>query len=98
MKVKPEIPIKKPLTKLRTSKCSFKSILKQSEDDLNKNIFDKLFDATCRTNQIIFHTYQLLRLWILDKYENNIEIPIITENTIRMGFKCLIKKTCGPKL
>ena len=85
-----EIP-KKPPDKLRTIKCSFTSILK------DKNVTDKLFDATCRTHQIITHTYQFLRLWILYKYKKNKDIPIITENTIKMTFKTLIKDTNGPK-
>ena len=85
-----QIP-KKPPDKLRTIKCSFTSILK------DKNVTDKLFDATCRTHQIITHTYQFLRLWILYKYKKDKDIPIITENTIKMTFKTLIKDTNGPK-
>ena len=83
--------LKKPPDKLRTIKCSFTSILK------DKNVTDKLFDATCRTHQIITHTYQFLRLWILYKYKKDKDIPIITENTIKMTFKTLIKDTNGPK-
>ena len=87
-----QIP-KKPPDKLRTIKCSFSSILKTKD----KNVIDKLFSATCRTHQIITHTYQFLRLWILYKYKKNIDIPIITEDTIKMAFKTLIKDTNGPK-
>ena len=83
--------MKKPPDKLRTIKCSFTSILK------DKNVTDKLFDATCRTHQIITHTYQFLRLWILYKYKKDKDIPIITENTIKMTFKTLIKDAAGPK-
>ena len=84
----------KPPDKYRTVKCSLNSILK------NKKYYDKLFDATNRTHQLVIHTYQFLRLWILDKYEqssNNIDIPIITEDTIYMAFKALIKESSGPK-
>ena len=62
-----QIP-KKPPDKLRTIKCSFSSILKTKD----KNVIDKLFSATCRTHQIITHTYQFLRLWILYKYKKNL--------------------------
>jgi hypothetical protein len=56
-----------------------------------------LFDACYRTNQIVIHTYQFLRLWILQKYNNKIEIPQITKDTIKMVFKSLIKEGRGPK-
>jgi hypothetical protein len=88
-----EIP-KKPPDKLRTIKCSFSSILKTKD----KNVIDKIFSATCRTHKIITHTYQFLRLWILYKYKKDIDIPIITEDTIKMAFKSLIKDgSGGPK-
>ena len=53
---------KKPPDKYRTIKCSLKSI---SKNELNQT---KLFDACYRTHQIVIHTYQFLRLWILNKY------------------------------
>ena len=83
--------IKKPPDKYKTVKCSLSSIFK------NPSYYNTLFDATNRTNQIIIHTYQFLRLWILDKYRKNIDIPIITEDTIKMAIKTLIKNSCGPK-
>jgi len=83
--------IKKPPDKYKTVKCSLNSIFKDI------NYYNTLFDATNRTNQIIIHTYQFLRLWILDKYRKNIDIPIITEDTIKMAIKTLIKNSCGPK-
>ena len=83
---------KKPPDKYKTVKCSFKTIHKQ---DFNTN---KLFDACFRTHQIVIHTYQFLRLWILDKYHNNNKIiPYITDDTIKMAFKSLIKESQGPK-
>ena len=81
--------IKKPPDKYRTVKCPLNFIVK---DELNQAI---LFDACYRTHQIIIHTYQLLRLWILDKYHNNESIPIITTDTIKMAFKALVKKSSG---
>jgi hypothetical protein len=80
------------IDKYRTVKCSLVSILK------NKNNASILFDATNRTNQIIIYTYQFLRLWILYNYKNNSNIPIITEDTIKMVFKTLTIKSSGPKL
>lgn len=82
---------KKPPDKYKTIKCSLKSIVK---NELNQT---KLFDACYRTHQIVIHTYQFLRLWILNKYHNKKEIPIITDDTIKMAFKSLLKDSQGPK-
>jgi len=82
---------KKPPDKLRTMKCSFNSIFK------NKELTDKIFDAVNRTNQIVIHTYQFLRLYILYQYHKKQEIININENTIKMAFKIFIDKSCGPK-
>ncbi len=81
----------KPPDKYRTMKCSLKSILNHNFD------INKLIDACFRTNQIVIHTYQILRLWLLDKYHNNKDIPIIVESTIKMAFKALLKDSQGPK-
>ena len=82
---------KKPPDKLRTMKCSFNSIFK------NKELSDKVFDAVNRTNQIVIHTYQFLRLYILHQYHKKQQIINIDENTIKMVFKVFIDKSCGPK-
>jgi len=83
--------MKKPPDKYRTMKCSLKSIIK---DDFNMN---KLSDAMIRTNKIIIHTYQFMRLWILNKYHSKLVIPTIDEDLIRMVFKSLVKDSQGPK-
>jgi hypothetical protein len=85
------IKFKKPPDKIVVVKCPLKIIL---QDDKYKPF---LFDACFRTNQIVIHTYQFLRLWILQKYNNKIEIPQITKDTIKMVFKSLIKEGRGPK-
>jgi len=82
---------KKPPDKLRTMKCSFNSIFK------NKELTDKIFDAVNRTNQIVIHTNQFLRLYILYQYHKKQNIINIDENTIKMAFKVFIDKSCGPK-
>jgi hypothetical protein len=81
----------KPPDKYRTIKCSLQYIIKPT---LYTN---KLLDACFRTHQIVIHTYQFLRLWILKKYHSKQMIPTITEDIIRMAFKSLIKDSQGPK-
>ena len=70
---------------LRTTKMSLKSIIKK--DDSNIRI---LSDAIDRTNQIVIHVYKFMRLFILNKYHNNIKIPIINKDFMSMTFKALI--------
>ena len=83
--------MEKPSDKITTVKCPLKLILKNNE---HKTI---LFDACFRTNKIVIHTYQFLRLWILNKYQNKVIIPEISENTIKMIFKAITCESKGPK-
>ena len=70
--------IKKPPDKDKriVVKCPLKTIIK------DKNNIAKIIDVCFRTNKLIIHTYQFLRLWILTKYSLNNEIPKITKETI----------------
>lgn len=83
--------MKRQPDKYRTVKCSLKDIAK---DDLDMT---KMFDACFRTHKLVIHTYQFLRLWILNKYHNKLDIPLITEDTFKMCFKALLKESQGPK-
>jgi hypothetical protein len=80
-------------TKYKILKISFKKIITQN---FNNNI---LFDALLRTNKIIIQVYHFLRLWILHYYHNKLDIPIISEDIIKIAFNVLsIKSKAGPKL
>jgi len=84
----------KPTSKYKTLKCSLSHILK------DKNDITVIYNVLLRAHKIIIHTYQFLRLWILDKYHTNKidSLPIIDENLIRIAFSVLSKeKICGPK-
>lgn len=78
-------PPKKPPDKYRTTKCAFRSISNNNE------VTSRIFDAMFRTHLIVIHTYQFLRLWILDKYHSNSVIPLIDKELIKMAFKALMK-------
>lgn len=82
---------KKPPDKYRTVKCPLSSIIK---DEKNTSI---IFDAMMRTHKLVIHTYQFIRLWILDKYYKKEDIPNIDENLIKMVFKALTLESSGPK-
>ena len=84
----------KPPNKYRCIKLPIQKILKS---DLPIDVLESINDAVSRTNIITTNSYFLLRLWVLQKYHNNREIPIITEDTIRMSMKSLVKASAGPK-
>ena len=82
---------KKPPDKYNCIKVPFNKIIRDNDTK------DKIFDCVVRTNKITIKTYQLLRLWILDKYHKNETIPTITEDTIKMAQKSILEKSAGPK-
>ena len=83
--------IKKPPDKYKVIKISLKQILKNTTD------INKLNNIIIRTNKLIIHTYQFLRLWILNKYHKRQNVPKITKDIIKMAFKVLTTKSQGPK-
>ena len=90
---------KEPPDKYRCLKLPITSILIKDKD---KQIVDKeqmeiLQNAIIRTNAITTKTYFLLRLWVLHKYHNYIEIPEITEDTITMCMKSINNSNRGQK-
>ena len=87
--------MKKPPDKYKCIKLPITSILNKNEE--SQNIFNTIQDAVYRTNYITTKTSLLLRLWCLDKYHNGIDIPIITDNTIKMCMKSILLPSRGPK-
>ena len=83
--------MKEPPDKYNTIKCTFMQIFK------NKNHYNAIFDVVTRTHKLVTHTYQFLRLFLLDSYRNNEDIIKITDDIIKMAFKTLLQKTVGPK-
>ena len=63
----------------------------------NTKTLEIINDAVMRTNYITTKSYFLLRLWVLEKYHSNQGIPLITEDTIKMSMKSLVKASAGPK-
>jgi hypothetical protein len=87
--------MKKAPDKYRCIKVPLHSILHKDENAIN--IENTIQDAVYRTNYITTKTSLLLRLWCLEKYHQNVDIPIIDENTIRMCMKSLLLSSSGPK-
>ena len=82
--------------KYRCFKVPITAILHQDNTIAERNIMT-LQDAISRANKITSKSYLLLRLWVLQKYHNNIVIPEITTDTISMAMKSIMKPSSGPK-
>ena len=95
---------KQPPDKYKCIKLRFNKIININNTYNDRNIEYTIDNAIKRTNKIVIKSYMLLRLWILKKYENNIVIPNITIDVIKIAFKSIIdnnkqgKKTSGNNL
>jgi len=79
----------KPLEFFKSIKTSLKSVLKHPE--INTKILN---DAVVKSNKIVIHTLQFLKLYLLDYYENNNNtLPEISKDLINNSMKVV----CGEK-
>ena len=90
---------KEPPDKYRCLKLPITSILinDTEKNKIIKENMDILENAIIRTNSITTKTYFLLRIWILHKYYNNLEIPEISEDTISICMKSIMLPSSGQK-
>jgi len=64
-------------------KNPIKSIIRDEYANYNeKDILKVLNDAVIRTNKIVFHTYNFLKLYVLHQYESGKKIPIIDKDFV----------------
>ena len=79
----------KPPEFFKSIKTSLKSVLKHPEINTSK-----INDAVIKTNKIVIHTLQYLKLYLLDYYENNNNsLPVISKEFINNSMKVV----CGEK-
>ncbi len=84
-----ETPKDKPPEFFKSIKTSLKSVLKHPE--INTKILN---DAVVKSNKIVIHTLQFLKLYLLDYYENNNKsLPNISKELINNSMKVV----CGEK-
>lgn len=69
---------------MKTNKDSFINIIKNVKVNNDKNVLEILQDAIYRTNKIVIHTYNFLKLYILYLYDNDSDIPLIDEDFIKI--------------
>ena len=80
----------KPPEFFKSTKTSLKSVLKHPE--INTKILN---DAVVKSNKIVIHTLQFLKLYLLDYYENHSQtLPVISKELINNSMKVV----CGEKI
>ena len=80
----------KPPEFFKSIKTSLKSVLKHPE--INTKILN---DAVVKSNKIVIHTLQFLKLYLLHYYENNNQtLPVISKELINNSMKVV----CGEKI
>ena len=92
VKKKKKVTFTKTPDKYRCIKMPLEQILKDKDTQTKA-----IFDCVDRTNRIVIKGYQLLRLWILDKYHKGEVIPKINKTRILECLNSFQKYVSGPK-
>ena len=74
---------------MKTNKDNFKNILKDN------SILPIIDDLVNRTNKIVIHSYQFLKLFLIHLYDNNQNFPVIDKEYLCDIFKVLTVRNCG---
>ena len=98
-KEKPPKPPEKP--NYKCIKVNLNDILAEDKN-LSKHVYDIINTNVIRVSKITSKTYLLLRKWVLNHYHlkdnfNEIEIPFINQDVIRMCTLSFLKQARGPK-
>ena len=86
-------PPSKPPEEYKILKIPLKNILNSKNSDQMKNNLHAIEDACYRTNEIIIHTYQFLRLFVIKTNQNDDDNFIkINGDVVLMAMKIFIKE------
>jgi len=92
LKTKPKVKVKKKEDNyyfMKTVKDNIKNIIKA---DSTTSIIN---DLAIKTNKIVIHSYQFIKLYCLDLYKNNKPFPKIDKEFICDVFKVITIRKCG---
>ena len=90
----------KPKVKERKKEEDNFDYMKTNKDNINNIIKDPTIlpiinDLVNRTNKIVIHAYQFIKLYCIFLYENEIKLPIIDKDFISDVFKVLTIRKCN---
>ena len=74
---------------MKTNKDNIKNVIR------DENLLPLINDITIRTNKIVIHSYQFLKLYLLHLYENNQPFPVLDKEYICDIFKVITKRKCN---
>ncbi len=74
---------------MKTTKDNIKNVIR------DENLLNNINDIVIRTNKIVIHTYQFLKLYLLDLYKNNKSFPTIDKEFICDIFKVITVRKCN---
>ena len=74
---------------MKTTKDNIKNVIR------NENLLSTINDIVIRTNKIVIHSYQFLKLYLLDLYKNNKSFPNIDKEFICDIFKVITIRKCN---
>ena len=74
---------------MKTNKDNIKNVLKDS------TVLPIINDLVNRTNKIVIHAYQFIKLYCIFLYENEMNFPVIDKEFICDVFKVLTVRKCG---
>ena len=74
---------------MKTNRDHIKNILK------NPDTLPIINDLVNRTNKIVIHSYQFIKLYFIFLYENELKFPLINKVFISHVFKVLTIRRCG---
>jgi hypothetical protein len=83
--------IKKPPDKITTTKTSLKKILKKNVN------YKSLHDFVLRTHKLIILVNQFIKAFILFKFKNSQDIPVINDVFVSMAFCTIYNTGAGRK-
>lgn len=73
---------------MKVNKDNIQNVIK------NNTILDLINDLSIKTNKIIIHSYNYIKLYILHLYEKNLPLPFLNRDFISDVFKVLTKRIC----
>ena len=72
---------------MKCNKESLKNIIRNDVYINDQSINEKLTDAIFRTNKIVIHTYQFIKLYVLYLYDNKKDFPVLDKHFIDTTMK-----------
>ena len=84
---------------MKTNKNSINNVINNVKLSNDQFILDILQDAIYRTNKIVYHTYNFLKLYVLHLYNTEFFVPFVDEHLIRtiMNVVSIRNDNRGPK-